>query len=254
MGRLDGKVAVITGAGSGIARAATGIFTREGAKVVVAEIDQAKGEAAAAEAGDNAVFVHTDVTDEASVEAVMASAVERFGGLHVLFSCAGGSVIEDTIVTEVDLAVWDRTIPLDLKGPFLCSRFAIPHFIDSGGGAIINVSSVVALRGNHPAHVYAAAKGGLISFTRSLAGAYSDQGIRANVICPGLIKTDRVKARYVDRKPTKSRRGTVDTFQSYPFGVGEPEDIANIALFLASDEARMVNGAVIPAEGGISAY
>jgi NAD(P)-dependent dehydrogenase (short-subunit alcohol dehydrogenase family) len=254
MGRLDGKVAVITGAGSGIARAAASIFTREGAQVVVAEINPELGAAAALEVGNNALFVPTDVTDEDSVKDTMAQAVEHFGGLHILFNCAGGSVIEDARVTDVDMAVWERTIPLDLKGPFLCSRFGIPHLIASGGGAVVNVSSVVALRGNHPAHVYSAAKGGLISFTRSLAGAYADEGVRANVICPGLIKTDRVKARYVARKPSEDRKGTVGTFESYPFGVGEPEDIANIALFLASDESRMVNGAVIPAEGGISAY
>ena len=254
MGRLDGKVAVITGAGSGIARAAASIFTREGAQVVVAEINPELGAAAALEAGNNALFVPTDVTDEDSVKDTMAQAVEHFGGLHILFNCAGGSVIEDARVTDVDMAVWERTIPLDLKGPFLCSRFGIPHLIASGGGSVVNVSSVVALRGNHPAHVYSAAKGGLISFTRSLAGAYADEGVRANVICPGLIKTDRVKARYVARKPSEDRKGTVGTFESYPFGVGEPEDIANIALFLVSDESRMVNGAVIPAEGGISAY
>ena len=254
MGRLDGKVAVITGAGSGIARAAASIFTREGAQVVVAEINPELGAAAALEAGNNALFVPTDVTDEDSVKDTMARAVEHFGGLHILFNCAGGSVIEDARVTDVDMAVWERTIPLDLKGPFLCSRFGIPHLIASGGGSVVNVSSVVALRGNHPAHVYSAAKGGLISFTRSLAGAYADEGVRANVICPGLIKTDRVKARYVACKPSEDRKGTVGTFESYPFGVGEPEDIANIALFLVSDESRMVNGAVIPAEGGISAY
>lgn len=254
MVRLDGKVAVITGAGSGIARAAASIFTREGAQVVVAEINPELGAAAALEAGNNALFVPTDVTDEDSVKDTMARAVEHFGGLHILFNCAGGSVIEDARVTDVDMEVWNRTIPLDLKGPFLCSRFGIPHLIASGGGSVVNVSSVVALRGNHPAHVYSAAKGGLISFTRSLAGAYADEGVRANVICPGLIKTDRVKARYVVRKPSEDRKGTVGTFESYPFGVGEPEDIANIALFLASDESRMVNGAVIPAEGGISAY
>jgi NAD(P)-dependent dehydrogenase (short-subunit alcohol dehydrogenase family) len=254
MGRLDGKVAVITGAGSGIARAATRIFTAEGAKVAVAEIDVAKGEASAKEAGGETIFVHTDVTDEASVKAAMAKAAETFGKIDVLFNCAGGSVLDDTLVTEVDLAVWDHTIPLDLKGPFLCSRHGIPYLIEAGGGAVVNVSSVVALRGNHPAHVYSAAKGGIISFTRSLAGAYAEKGIRANVICPGLVRTERIAQRYVDRPPSQSRQAAVATFRSYPFGSGEPEDIANIALFLASDEARMVTGAVIPAEGGISAY
>ncbi|MEE1556077.1 MAG: SDR family NAD(P)-dependent oxidoreductase, partial [Alphaproteobacteria bacterium] len=147
MGRLDGKVAVITGAGSGIARAAAGIFTREGAQVVVAELNPELGAAAALEAGNNAIFVPTDVTDEVSAEAVMKQAVEHFGGLHILFNCAGGSVLEDNKVTDVDLEVWERTIPLDLKGPFLCSRYGIPHIINSGGGAVVNVSSVVALRG-----------------------------------------------------------------------------------------------------------
>ncbi len=254
MGRLDGKVAVITGAGSGIARSAASIFTREGACVVVAEIDEGKGAITAREAGNNAVFVPTDVTDEDSVKDMIAQAIAHFGGLHILFNCAGGSVLEDNKVTDVDMEVWDRTIPLDLKGPFLCSRHGIPAIIDSGGGAVVNVSSVVALRGNHPAHVYSSAKGALISLTRSLAGAYADLGVRANVICPGLVKTERIKSRYVARKPSEARKGSVGTFESYPFGVGEPEDIANIALFLASDESRMVNGAVIPAEGGISAY
>lgn len=254
MGRLDGKVAVITGAGSGIARAAAQIFTREGAQVVVAEINPELGAAAALEAGNDAVFIPTDVTDEDSVDATMAQAVEHFGALHILFNCAGGSVLEDKSVTDVDMEVWERTIPLDLKGPFLCCRYGIPRVIASGGGAVINVSSVVALRGNHPAHVYASAKGGLISLTRSLAGSYSKDGVRANVICPGLIKTDRVTSRYLAQKPSENREDTISTFQSYPFGVGEPEDIANIALFLASDESRMINGAVIPAEGGISAY
>ena len=254
MGRLDGKVAVITGAGSGIARSAARIFTREGAQVIVAEINEEKGATAAREAGNNAVFVPTDVTDEKSVKKMIGQAMKHFGSLHILFNCAGGSVLEDNKVTDVDMEVWDQTIPLDLKGPFLCSRHGIPSIIDSGGGAVINVSSVVALRGNHPAHVYSSAKGALISLTRSLAGAYASDGVRANVICPGLIKTERIKSRYVARKPSETRRDSVSTFESYPFGVGQPEDIANIALFLASDESRMINGAVIPAEGGISAY
>ena len=254
MGRLAGKRAVITGAGSGIARAATRMFIAEGAQVAVAEIDEEKGQASAAEAGDAAFYIRTDVTDEASVEATMAEAKDRLGGIDILFNCAGGSLLDDNSVTEVDMSVWDHTIPLDLKGPFLCCRHGVPKLIESGGGSIVNVSSVVALRGNHPAHVYSAAKGGIISLTRSLAGAYSDQGVRANAICPGLIKTQRILDRYIERERPNSRVSSVGTFESYPFGVGEPEDIANIALFLASDESRMVNGAIIPAEGGISAY
>ena len=254
MGRLKGKRAVITGAGSGIARAAAKMFVAQGAQVAVAEIDAEKGAASAVDAGEGAVFIHTDVTDEASVKATMDEATERFGGLDILFNCAGGSVLDDNSVTEVDMSVWDHTIPLDLKGPFLCCRHGVPKLIESGGGGIVNVSSVVALRGNHPAHVYAAAKGGIISLTRSLAGVYSEHGVRANAICPGLIKTQRILDRYIERERPNSRAGSVDTFESYPFGVGEPEDIAIIALFLASDESRMVNGAIIPAEGGISAY
>ena len=254
MERLAGKRAVITGAGSGIARAAARIFVAEGAQVVIAEIDEEKGQASAAEAGDAALYIHTDVTDEASVKTTMAEAKERLGGIDILFNCAGGSLLDDNSVTEVDMSVWDYTIPLDLKGPFLCCRHGVPKLIESGGGSIINVSSVVALRGNHPAHVYSAAKGGIISLTRSLAGVYSEHGVRANAICPGLIKTQRVLDRYIERERPNSRVGSVGTFESYPFGVGEPEDIANIALFLASDESRMVNAAAIPAEGGISAY
>ncbi len=252
MGRLEGKTAIITGAGTGIARAATGIFIREGAKVMVAEIEEETGSATAADTG--AVFHRTDVTDEASAAACAAAAMAEFGRIDILFNCAGGSVPEDAKIHEVDLEVWDRTIPLDLKGPMLMCRHVVPHMIAGGGGAVINVSSVAALRGFVPSHVYSAAKGGLISFTRSLAGSYSDEGVRANVICPGLILTERVRARYRQPNEERPREGSIGTFEKYPFGVGQPEDIANIALFLASDEARMVNGAVIPGEGGISAY
>ncbi len=251
MGRLEGKVAVITGAGTGIARAATGIFIREGAKVMVAEIDEAAGAATAAKTG--AVFHRTDVTDDASAAACATAAMAEFGRIDILFNCAGGSVPEDTKIHEVDLEVWDRTIPLDLKGPMLMCRHVVPHMIAGGGGAVVNISSVAALRGFVPSHVYSAAKGGLISFTRSLAGSYSDEGVRANVICPGLILTERILARLPpDRE--RPNEGQFAVFNQYPFSIGQPEDIANIGLFLASDESRMVNGAVIPAEGGISHY
>ena len=252
MGRLEGKIAVITGAGTGIAKAATGIFIREGAKVMVAEIDEAAGSATAADTG--ASFHRTDVTDDASAAACAAAAMAEFGRIDILFNCAGGSVPEDDKIDAVDLEVWDRTIPLDLKGPMLMCRHVVPQMIAGGGGAVINISSVAALRGFVPSHVYSAAKGGLISFTRSLAGSYSDQGVRANVICPGLILTERIRARYPGPDEERPKEGPFATFETYPFSIGGPEDIANIGLFLASDESRMVNGAVIPAEGGVSHY
>jgi NAD(P)-dependent dehydrogenase (short-subunit alcohol dehydrogenase family) len=217
----------------------------------VAEIDQALGEASAREAG--ARFVRTDVTDEESVKQMVQQARDAFGHLDILLNCAGGSLREDRPVTEVDLSVWDHTINLDMKGPFLCCRHVIPVMLEQGKGSVVNFSSVVALRGNHIAHVYVMAKGGLISFTRALAGAYSSKGIRVNAICPGVVLTERVRSRFTGGNHI--RFGGLDNMaERYPFAVGQPEDIANVALFLASDESRMVNGAAIPAEGGFSAY
>ena len=253
MDRLKDKVAIVSGAASGIGRASAKLFAAEGAKVVVAEIDAALGEASAREAGAAARFVRTDVTDEESVKQMVQQAREAFGPIDVLLNCAGGSLSEDGPVTDVDPWVWDRTINLDMKGPFLCCRHVIPVMIEQGRGSVVNFSSVVALRGNHIAHAYVAAKGGLISFTRALAGAYSPKGIRVNAICPGIVLTERVKSRFVGGN--QIRFGGIDNLvERYPFGVGQPEDIASVALFLASDESRMVNGAAIPAEGGFSAY
>ncbi|MSP43732.1 MAG: SDR family oxidoreductase [Alphaproteobacteria bacterium] len=258
---MDGKVATITGAGSGIARAAANIFAREGASVGILELNEELGRACEAEiraAGGEASFFRTDVTEEASVKAGLDAAAGRYGKLNVLFNCAGGSIAEDARVTEVDLSVWDFTINLDLKGPFLCSRHGIPHLIRAGGGAIVNVASVVALKGSFPAMVYTTAKGGVVSFTRALAGQYYRDNIRANVICPGMIMTDRIKKRFGGNREganTDQAQALNDMGMArYPFGVGAPEDIARIALFLASDESRMVNGAVVPADGGMSAY
>lgn len=254
MESLKEKVAVITGAGSGIARATAKKFIEYGAKVVIAEINRPLGEEISNELGSNAKFVETDVTNEESVKNMMAIAANTFGKINILHNCAGGSVIEDNNITDVELEVWDRTIPLDLKGPMLCCRYGIPYLKLAGGGSIINMSSVVALRGNHPAHIYSAAKGGIISFTQSLAGAYAQEKIRANTICPGLVYTERVKARAEGSNNARKESDVYGTFKLYPFGEGQPEDIANIVVFLASEESRMINGATIPAEGGISAY
>ena len=261
MGRLQGKVAFITGAGSGIARAAARLFAQEGAKVVIAELKPELGRASeqgVREVGGEATFVETDVTKEASVKQAIQETVERYGGLNVLYNCAGGSVVQDTRVTDVDMWVWEHTQSLDLLGTFLCCRHGIPELMKGGGGAIINMSSVAALRGSFPVHVYVAAKGGIISLTKSLAGEYAQNGIRVNAICPGVVMTDRVKQRFGENldapAPTPQAQAIKSQLKRYPFSVGEPEDIARIALFLASDESRMITGAIIPADGGLSAY
>jgi NAD(P)-dependent dehydrogenase (short-subunit alcohol dehydrogenase family) len=260
MGRLEGKVAFITGAGSGIARAAAGMFAAEGAKVVIAEIEPALGgaaERAVRENGGDAVFVPTDVTREDSVRDAIAATVNRYGKLDVLFNCAGGSLTRDSPVTDVDMKVFEQTIALNLLGPVLCCRHGIPEIIKAGGGAVINMSSGAALRGSSPSHMYTSAKGAVISLTRALAGTYAKQNVRVNAICAGRIMTDRIKRSYgtegapglvVDRQDAAGR------VKEYPFWVGQPEDIASIALFLASDESRMITGASIPADGGRSAY
>jgi NAD(P)-dependent dehydrogenase (short-subunit alcohol dehydrogenase family) len=253
MNRLADKIAVITGGGAGTGREAARMFVAEGAKVVVAEIDDALGAESVRQAGNSARFVRTDVTEEDSVKEMVRQTTDAFGRIDVLLNCAGGSVANDRHVTDVDVSVWDHTIGLDLKGPFLCCRHVIPVMLAQGRGSIVNFSSVVALRGNHYAHVYAAAKGGIISLTRSFAGAYSPKGIRVNAICPGVVLTDRIKSRFADGNQV--RFGGIDNVTDrYPFGVGEAKDIANVALFLASDESRMVNGAAIAADGGMSAY
>lgn len=260
MNRLDDKVALITGAGSGIGKAAAAIFAREGAKVAVVEIDPELGRATermVQEAGGEALFIETDVTREDSVRRAVTETVEGYGKLDILYNCAGGSEPEDSLVTDVDLTVWDRTIRLDLLGPILCCRHAIPKIIKAGGGAVINMSSGAALRGSSPAHIYTSAKGAILSLTRALAGAYAKDNVRVNAICAGRILTERITSRYgaPDRAgPVVDRQDATGRVKEYPFWVGQPEDIANIALFLASDDSRMITGASIPAEGGRSAY
>lgn len=261
MGKLDGKVAFITGAGSGIARAASQIFTQEGAKVVIAELKPELGKATeqlVRDAGGDATFIETNVTQEDSVQHAIQQAVERYGKLDILYNCAGGSMVEDTTVTDVDMWVWDHTQSLDLLGTFLCCRHGIPELVKAGGGAVVNMSSVVALRGSFHAHVYVAAKGGIISFTQALAGEYAKNNIRANAICPGVIMSDRVKSRFGDDPDAPAATPRTQFVKSqqkkYPFSVGEPEDIAHVALFLASDDARMITGVSIPADGGLSSY
>jgi NAD(P)-dependent dehydrogenase (short-subunit alcohol dehydrogenase family) len=258
--RLERKVALITGAGSGIAKAATLIFAQAGASIVIAEIDRNRGletEAMVKQAGGTALFVETDVTDEQSAKHAVATTIQRFGKLDVLYNCAGGSTAEDDLVTDIDMSEWQRTMSLNLLGPILMCRHGIPGIVAAGGGTVVNMSSGAALRGASPSHIYTAAKGGILSLTRALAGAFAKDNVRVNAICAGRILTERITSRYgtPDHEgPFADRQDAAGRVKDYPFWVGSPEDIARIALFLASDESRMITGASIPADGGRSAY
>jgi NAD(P)-dependent dehydrogenase (short-subunit alcohol dehydrogenase family) len=262
MGKLDGKVAFLTGAGAGIAKASALLFAREGAKVAIAEINSETGRATETEvrkAGGEALFVETDVTQDESVKRAVEMTVERLGRLDVLLNCAGGSLQEDVPVHQMDLAVWQRTIALNLLHPFLVCRHAIPHMMRARGGSIVNVTSHLGLMGSiKPA--YAATKGGIISFTKTLAAQYVDHHIRANAIAPGSVRTERQIKRYENpewqelEKTNAAARERGVAQKLYPYSVSEPSDIAAIALFLACDDSRSLTGTTIAADGGRSSY
>jgi NAD(P)-dependent dehydrogenase (short-subunit alcohol dehydrogenase family) len=260
MGRLDGKIAFITGAGAGIAKATALAFAAEGARVGIAEINAeagAKAEADVRAAGGEATFYQVDVTDDAAVKQAIDATAANYGGLNVLMNCAGGSLQEDVPVHRMDLEIWHRTIALNLLHPFLCCRHAIPYMLEGGSGSIINFASHLGLTGSmKPA--YAASKGGIQSFTKTLAAQYADYNIRANAIAPGVVRTERSIARWetpemLDPRTPGSRERAIQQ-KLYPFSVGEPQDIAAIAVFLASDESRMLTGTTISADGGRSSY
>ncbi len=262
MPRLNGKVAFLTGGGAGIAKVSALAFVKEGAKVAIVDINADAGRRAEQEikdAGGDVIFIVADVTQDNAVKQAIEDTVAAFGRLDVLMNCAGGSVLEDVPVHEMRLEVWNRTITLNLLHPFLCCRHGIPHMIRAGGGSIINFSSMVGMTGMYrPA--YAAAKGGIMSFTKTLAAQYAQYGIRANAIAPGSIRTERAINRYENKewvlaeKPTAAAKERMIVQGLYPFSVGEPGDIAAIAVFLASDESRMLTGTTIAADGGRSSY
>jgi NAD(P)-dependent dehydrogenase (short-subunit alcohol dehydrogenase family) len=246
MGRLAGKVAFITGAGTGIGRATAIMFAREGARVAIADIDAAAGEETAHLAGNDAIAFRTDVTDEASVQEAVRTAVQQFGALHILHNNAGGSTPRDNTVVEAPIEEFWRVIRLDLFGTFLGCRIAIPQIIRSGGGSVINMSSNLALMGIAGRDCYTAAKGGVAAITRSMAVEFASQRVRVNAIAPSATMTDRV------RRLMAGNAALDKLANAHLLGLIEPPDIANMALFLASDESRMVTGQVYPVDSGVT--
>lgn len=260
-GRLKGKVALVTGGGAGgIGGASALALAREGARVVICDLDPARGQECLAQvqaAGAEGLFVATDVTQDDQVRSAVKQAVQKFGALHVLMCSAGGSIPADDFIPDVDLAVFEHTMRLDLLGTMLACRHGIPEIVKAGGGAVVNLSSGAALRGSSPAHIYTAAKGGIVSLTRALAGTYARDKVRVNAIAAGRILSRRIMESFGppgQPGPVPDRQDAAGRLKDYPFWVGQPEDIASIALFLASDESRMITGATIAADGGRSAY
>jgi NAD(P)-dependent dehydrogenase (short-subunit alcohol dehydrogenase family) len=252
MGRLDGKIALITGGASGMGRVAAGLFAKEGASVVLTDVADEAGEDVAREieaAGGQAAYIHADVASEDDARAMVEAAVERFGGLHVLYNNAGVMLPDDGSVDSTDASVWDRTLDINVKGVAFGCKYGIPAMIASGGGSIVNVASFVAWMGAATSQTaYTASKGAVLSMTREIAVEYARKGIRCNALCPGPIDTPLLAELLSD--PARRQR----RFVHIPIGrLGRAEELAKAALFLASDDSSYMTGASLIVDGGITA-
>lgn len=255
MDRLKNKVAFITGGGGGIGRATAERFAEEGAKVIIAEIDIEAGKSAALSAkkiakntGGDAYFIETNVSDANSVKTAIKKTIEKYGKLHILHNNAGGSTLQDGPVTEAPIEEFWRCINLDLFGTFLCSKYAIPEIVKSGGGSVINMSSNVALMALPGRDCYTAAKGAIASMTRSMAVEYASDKIRVNAIAPSVTLSDRVK-KLLEKSPEIE-----SISKKHLLGLAEPIHVAELAVYLGGDESSITTGQIIPVDSGVTIY
>ena len=247
--RLDGKVALITGGGSGMGKVASQLFVEEGARVVLTDVNDDAGAATAAAIGDAAHYVHADVSLEADARAMVDATIERFGRLDVLYNNAGVMLPDDGSVDAMDGHIWDITLGVNVKGVAFGCKYGIPAMLATGGGSIINVASFVAWLGAATSQTaYTASKGAVLAMTREIAVEYARQGIRCNALCPGPIETPLLLALLSDEEK-KQRR-----FVHIPMGrLGQADELAKGALFLASDDSSFMTGASLIIDGGITA-
>jgi NAD(P)-dependent dehydrogenase (short-subunit alcohol dehydrogenase family) len=250
MGRLDGKVCVITGAGGGMGREAAIVFTAEGAKVCVADVNEAAADETVALCDGDAFAVEVDVADEEQVASTMRATAGRFGGIDVLYNNAGISPDDDASILDTSVEAWQRVQDVNLKGVFLCCKHGIPHLRERGGGSVINVASFVALVGAATSQIsYTASKGAVLALTRELAVQFAREGIRVNALCPGPVETPLLLNIFGDDPAALERRRV-----HWPTGrLAKPREIVNGALFLASDESSYVTGATFTVDGGLTA-
>ncbi len=249
MDRLKGKVAIVTGGASGIGRATARLMATEGAAVCIGDVDEAGARTVVSDIeseGGRAMYVRADVSQAHDCERLVRSSIERFGALHILHNNAYWARSGRTVV-ELEEADWDQTLQVSLKSMYLMCKYAIPHMLQSGGGSIVNMASVVALIGSRSSPAYVAAKGAGVSFTKSLAIDYGKRGIRANCIAPGTIATAANAERHNDPAWT-----TYILEHSLLDRIGLPDDIANAVLYLASDESAFVTGSMLVVDGGAS--
>ncbi|KYH31489.1 glucose 1-dehydrogenase [Moorella mulderi DSM 14980] len=252
--RLKNKVAVITGAGSGQGQAASLLFAKEGAKVVVADITMDGGNETVENIvanGGEAIFVKIDVSDEEQVKNMIETAIKTFGKIDILYNNAGITMNPERPVDEVTREAWDKVIAVNLTGPFLTCKWALPHFKQQGGGVIINTASTAGQMPRPNTCAYAASKGGLIIFTKQLANEVAQYNIRVNCICPGPVYSTMMKARLLEMGEDQRDKMMKMIESSVPLGhMIMPEDVAECALFLASDESKMITGIVVNVDGG----